>query len=109
MSDTVQYKGYVHMPRSADEPVAPMDFPRLKRENYYFSVHFPHRKNYLTSQLTLWIISSLILICVLAFLGYLLIIIFKQKRLREIQKNFVSNMTHEFKTPLATIQISVCQ
>jgi len=42
----------------------------------------------------------------LLILAYAIIIIFKQKRLSEIQKDFVNNMTHEFKTPLATIKIS---
>jgi two-component system phosphate regulon sensor histidine kinase PhoR len=39
-------------------------------------------------------------------LAYAIFIIFRQKRLSEIQKDFVNNMTHEFKTPLATIKIS---
>lgn len=106
MSDTVQYAGYVHMAGSSDQHKPTLSFPKMHRENYYFSVHFPHRKQYLTSQLGLWIISTIILLCVLAFLGYLLFIIFRQKRLGEVQKDFVDNMTHEFKTPLATIQLS---
>jgi two-component system phosphate regulon sensor histidine kinase PhoR len=39
-------------------------------------------------------------------LAYAIFTIFRQKRLSEIQKDFVNNMTHEFKTPLATIKIS---
>ncbi len=56
--------------------------------------------------MTIWVISSLVLICVIGFLGYLLFVILRQKRLSEVQKNFVNNMTHELKTPLASIQMS---
>jgi two-component system phosphate regulon sensor histidine kinase PhoR len=106
MHDTVMSYHYVQMSGS-NEPFEPvMDFPKLSRENYYFGVYFPHRKNYVTSQLSIWIISSLVLLCVLVFLGYVVFVILKQKRLSEVQKDFVNNMTHEFKTPLATIQLS---
>lgn len=106
MSDTLMNYSYVHMSGSNEsfEPV--MDFPKLSRENYYFGVFFPHRKNYVASQLSIWILSSLVLLFVLLFLGYVVFAILKQKKLSEVQKDFVNNMTHEFKTPLATIQLS---
>lgn len=106
MSDTLLNYHYVQMSGSS-EPFSPhMNFPKLSRENYYFGVYFPHRKNFVASQLSIWILSSLVLLCVLVFLGYVVFVILKQKRLSEVQKDFVNNMTHEFKTPLATIQLS---
>lgn len=104
--DSVMSKHYVHMSGS-NEPFEPvMEFPNLSRDNYYFGIAFPHRKKYVASQLTIWIVSSVALLGVMTFMGYIVVAIFKQKRLREVQKDFVNNMTHEFKTPLATIQIS---
>ncbi|MGC4058797.1 MAG: HAMP domain-containing sensor histidine kinase [Chitinophagaceae bacterium] len=106
MSEKVNYKGWVHMSGGDRKPYTQVDFPNIKRENYYFGVYFPHRQQLLTSQMSIWFISSVVLIAVIAFLGYLLFIILRQKRFSDVQKNFVNNMTHELKTPLASIQMS---
>jgi two-component system phosphate regulon sensor histidine kinase PhoR len=57
-------------------------------------------------QMGFWWFSSGVLLLVIAFFGYTLFVILKQKRLSEIQNDFINNMTHEFKTPIATIAIS---
>lgn len=104
--DSMNYMGYYHMPGNNELPARAKGFPKLKRENYYFGVYFPHRRQYITTQLSVFSIFSLVLLLVIGFFAYLLFIIFKQRRLSEIQKDFVNNMTHEFKTPLSSIQLS---
>jgi two-component system phosphate regulon sensor histidine kinase PhoR len=54
----------------------------------------------------IWSFSSVVLLIVILFFGYTLFVILKQKRLSEIQKDFINNMTHEFKTPISTIAVS---
>lgn len=106
MEDTLISYHYVQMSGS-NEPFEPvMNFPKLTKDNYYFGVYFPHRKNFVRSQLSIWTLSSMFLVCVLIFLAYVILLLLKQKRLSEVQKDFVNNMTHEFKTPLASIQLS---
>jgi two-component system phosphate regulon sensor histidine kinase PhoR len=53
-----------------------------------------------------WIITSFILLLVLIGLSVSLLYLYKQKFLNELQKDFVNNFTHEFKTPLAVMKIA---
>lgn len=107
-SSNMIYSEYVSDTKADENSDIPMPKEYLKniKGNNYFGVYFPSLKSYLTKEMFSWIISSLVLVLFLFILAYAIFIIFRQKRLSEIQKDFVNNMTHEFKTPLATIKIS---
>lgn len=81
-------------------------FPELKEEEYYFGVYFPSKSKTIIGGLDLWKFTTGLTIVVLLFFGYGLFVIFKQKRLSEIQKDFINNVTHELKTPLATLSLA---
>jgi two-component system phosphate regulon sensor histidine kinase PhoR len=51
-------------------------------------------------------VSSIILLVVLIICGGSLYFFYRQKSLNEIQKDFVQNFTHEFKTPVATLALA---
>ncbi|HRW99117.1 MAG TPA: HAMP domain-containing sensor histidine kinase, partial [Cyclobacteriaceae bacterium] len=82
------------------------DLPPWKDEGYYFGVQFPYLQANLLSQMGIWGFSSAVLLIVIFFFVYTLFVILKQRRLSEVQKDFINNMTHEFKTPISTIAIS---
>lgn len=106
-ADSVSYSKYVHLNGTNEKVMlGEITFPKLSLENYYFGVFFPHRNDFVAEQLTLSTISTIFLIGTLVFMGYIVYSLRKQKDLSDMQKEFVNNMTHEFKTPLATIQLA---
>lgn len=73
----------------------------------YLSVYFPGQKRYLLSSMWFMLLISLTFMLALIFSFYYTIsTIFKQKKLSEIKNDFISNMTHEFKTPISTISLA---
>ena len=82
------------------------NLPTCEKYTYYFGVHFPNRSQFYNSRLIGWYFMTGILFFVVFFFGYALYVIIKQQRLSEIQKNFINNLTHEFKTPIASIELA---
>ena len=80
--------------------------PKFNNLIYYFVVGFPSRKNYLLSNIWQHILYGLITILALTFFAYSMWVILQQKKLSELQKDFINNMTHEFKTPISSIKIA---
>ncbi|TBN02349.1 HAMP domain-containing histidine kinase [Hyunsoonleella flava] len=53
------------------------------------------------------LISTLLVLAVISCLFFLLKIIKEQKQLAEVKNDLISNITHEFKTPIATIGVAL--
>jgi len=80
--------------------------PKDTEFTYYFGVRFPTRPSYLFDKMQLSVIFSVILFVTILFFVYSMLVILRQKRLSEMQKDFINNMTHEFKTPISTVRIA---
>ncbi|MBC6365446.1 two-component sensor histidine kinase [Algoriphagus sp. AK58] len=79
----------------------------LGKDNFLF-VYFPEKSNHVFRQVWLPISSSIIFILVIIFcFVYAIRVIIRQKALSDIKNDFINNMTHEFKTPLATVSLAV--
>lgn len=81
-------------------------FPKHKNLVYYFAVRFPNETTYLLSSLRFWFILSFALMIVLFVYVYSIYTIIQQKKYSELQRDFINNMTHEFKTPLSSILLA---
>ncbi len=77
------------------------------RKNLELAVYFPERDTFIgqkTNQLlALSVVFTLIIILTFSLCIYLII---RQKKISEMKSDFINNMTHEFKTPIATISIA---
>jgi two-component system phosphate regulon sensor histidine kinase PhoR len=77
-------------------------------EKYKLLVTFPYKKKFLLSELVSITVLSIIftLIIIVAYTSALNQLI-RQRQISEIKTDFINNMTHEFKTPIATINLAL--
>ncbi len=75
---------------------------------YQLLVSFPHKEKFLFSELVGITLLSIIftLVIVIAYASALNQLI-RQRQISEIKTDFINNMTHEFKTPIATINLAL--
>ena len=68
---------------------------------------FPGQKGQILSSLSWLMISSIIFTLVIVLSsGASIVVMIRQKKISDIKTDFINNMTHEFKTPIATISIA---
>ena len=68
----------------------------------------PHQKSIILREVTWFILGAVLFTLIITTAFYLTIrALIRQKKLSEIKSDFINNMTHEFKTPLATISLAV--
>ena len=98
-SDSILYGGRLGDERSPDSPA-----PRFDRDGHYFGLRFPERRGDMIMSMDRWLVASLLQLLVLGTFVYAVVIVLRQKRLSEVREDFINNMTHEFKTPIASIE-----
>lgn len=78
--------------------------------SHYFAVFFPgmitHRMDDVEDIGSPWVFLFLVSILIITYLTYSVYVIIRQKKLSDIKTDFINNMTHELKTPIATIGLS---
>jgi len=69
-------------------------------------VFFPTKSNYVFSELTFFIPSLIFTFILLITFIFMMVSLFRQKRLSEMKNDFINNMTHELKTPVSSISLA---
>ena len=79
----------------------------ILREPLFLSVYFPFKKRYVLKNMWMILsISGLLVLGVVASIYVTVKTIYQQKKDSEIKSDFISNMTHELKTPISTIALA---
>lgn len=105
-TDKIIYGGYIINKETHIDAPAVKALPKIADLTYYFVVRFPRRAAFIFNSIRIWMFFAAVSVIVLIFFGYALFIILRQKRLSDLQRDFINNMTHEFKTPLSSIRIA---
>lgn len=69
-------------------------------------IHFPDVNSYIFSSIRFMIPSVVFTLILLITFIFTIVVIFRQKRYSEIRNDFINNMTHELKTPIASISLA---
>jgi len=105
-TDKMEYGNYLTKSGTSKPNVLTANLPKYNQYTYYFGVNFPLLRNTITGDMVIWFFFMGLLLVAIIFFVYAIFVILQQKRLSEMQKDFINNMTHEFKTPISSINIS---
>lgn len=87
---------------------SPLFVNEIGDSDFELVIAFPERKLYLRSSLTnLILLSLLFTLTIIVTFSSTIYHFLKQKKVSEIKSDFINNMTHEFKTPIATIKLAL--
>ena len=79
----------------------------LKNSPGSLKLHFPNKKTWLWYSLLPTMLAAILFTTLILFcFSYTIHVILRQKKVSEMKTDFINNMTHEFKTPIATISLA---
>ena len=86
----------------------PMFYDENNVSNYKLYVNFPDDKKFILSSVIGMILLSVVFtsVIIIAYSSALFQLV-KQRKISQIKTDFINNMTHEFKTPIATINLAL--
>ena len=82
-------------------------FPKDTPSPGLLMVYFPNKASIILGSVWKTLLGSILFTGIILFcFAYTVQVIFRQKKLSSMKTDFINNMTHEFKTPIATISLA---
>jgi two-component system, OmpR family, phosphate regulon sensor histidine kinase PhoR len=79
----------------------------FQEDQFMLAVYFPMHKRFVLSQMQAYIIlSAFFTLIIIAGFWFIISMLLRQKKISQMKSDFVNNMTHELKTPIATISVA---
>ena len=76
-------------------------------EDLILNIYFPKKEQFIFKEMkNSFIVTGLLVVIIIVVLIIMFRTIIEQKKLSELKSDFISNMTHEFKTPISTISLA---
>ncbi len=92
------------IPKSHKANLFPKD---LVEKSTFLYLYLSGKNNFIYKSISLMLLGSIFFTLIIILIFFITIrITFKQKKISEIKSDFINNMTHEFKTPIATISLA---
>lgn len=79
----------------------------LFRRNQQLSLYFPDRGTFIYRSMS-WLLAASFIFSAIVLVTFAMsvFLLLRQKKISEMKSDFINNMTHEFKTPIATISVA---
>ena len=78
-----------------------------KPGDYFLSIYFSGKTGFVLRQMEVWLLLSVffLVVLIISFI-WVAVTLLKQKKLSEMRTDFINNLTHELKTPIATSSLA---
>ena len=105
-NDEYLYSNYCNLSEQKDTEEISTSHPKFDDLIYYFVVKFPSKSSFLVNDFKVPLLFSLLTILSMLSFMYAIWVILRQQQMTDLQKDFINNMTHEFKTPISSIKLA---